>query len=57
MRKICFESIQQTRPLGVKVAERIEGFMFHHFFGHEIVSSKSNFPSKENGEIYMGTVY
>ena len=57
MRKICFESIQQARPLGVKVAERIEGFMFHHFFGHEIVSSKSNFPSKENGEIYMGTVY
>ena len=41
-----------------EVAERVEAFMsFRHFFNHQIVGSKPNFPSKENGGIYTGKVY
>ena len=58
MKKIYFENIQQTRLLDDKVAERVEVFMsFCHFCDRQILVSKSNLSSTENGGIYTGTVY
>ena len=58
MENIYFEDIQQTRLLDDQVVETVKTLMsFRHFFDHQIVSSKSNLSSKENGGIYTGTVY
>ena len=48
----------QTRLLDDEVAERVKTFTsFRYFFDHQIVGSKSNFTSRENGGIYTGTAY
>ena len=58
MEKFYYEKINQTRLLDDEVTEIVKTFMsFHYFFDHQIVGSKSNLPSKENGGTYTGTTY
>ena len=50
--KDLFWKYTATRLLDGRVAKRVKMLMsFGHFFNHQIVGSKSNFPSKENGRI------
>ena len=58
MDKIYFENIQQTRLLHDEEAEELKHLCPCTIcFNHQLVSSKSNLHSKENGRIYMGTAY